>query len=239
MLAKPRSSIERLRAAVASRAWQDQSGCKCLALPVAMLVSCPIATLIEAVREEAAQPLTREGSKLSAVATLYVNAIARNFPPSDYARYRNCSALSHADMADILLPVDQRGLNRLSKLRGALAVDVQNKARFEVVCRRHGLPCVESLASFDHGLSFGEERLRSWTEPFFVKALTGNRGAGAEQWTPSPGGFRSSGGAELRSDELIGHFRSQNCVVQPLLHDCEALRDLGSLALSSLRIITV
>lgn len=236
-LATPRSAVERLRSVAARQVWQEGSFWKRLSSASVMTVGWPMVTLLDAARLVA----KRQDSETDFVPTftaLYSAAIMRNIPPNQYARYAALPGVTVADLSDFLLPLDSRGLHCLNRQRQASAYDVQNKARFAEICRDHGLPSVPTLASFDHGVATGEDLLRHWTQPFFVKALTGNRGAGAEQWCPVDRGWMSSEGRTLVMDELIEVLRSTNSIVQPVIEDCGALRQLGSVALSSVRLVT-
>ena len=200
-----------------------------------MTAGWPIVTLIDAVR--ASGRLAKDG-RTNSFAKLYAAALARNVPPLQYAQYARFLGDVDEDLRDFLMPLDLRGLHRRDMQGGATLSDVQNKAQFEQICISHGFPCVRTLAVFDHGVSEREDILRTWKQPFFVKALTGNKGAGAELWRPGGRGFVSSGGRDLTLDQLIDSLRRQNCIVQPLLEDGPALKALGTVALSSLRIVT-
>jgi len=234
-LARPRSTVEELRAKAARQVWTMGPVWRRLALGGAMTAGWPIVTLIDAVR--ASGRLSREG-RTESFAKLYAAALARNVPPLQYAQYARFLGDEHEDLRDFLMPLDLRGLQRRDVQAGAISSDVQNKARFEQICRTHRLPCVRTLAVFDHGVATGEDVLRTWNQPLFVKALTGNKGAGAELWRPGGRRFVSNGGQDLTVDQLIDSLRRQNCIVQPLLEDDAALRALGTVALSSLRIVT-
>ncbi len=196
----------------------------------------PVASLVDAAR--AAARRSHEDGFLRNFRRFYAAALTRNVPPFQFAQYSRFLSDWDGDLADYLMPIDVRGLQRRDAECGAAAADVQDKARFEQICRQHGLPCVPTLAVFDHGRSTREDSLKAWRSPIFVKALTGNKGAGAELWRPAPDGFQSSGGKSLSACELISLLRPQNCIVQPLLEDCPALQDLGTVALSSLRLVT-
>lgn len=199
-----------------------------------MTVGWPIVALVDSLKTAADGP---DGAS-PAFADLYAAALTRNIPPAQFARYAALGD-SDAQLADFLLPLDVRGLHRLSIARGAVLEDVQNKSKFEQICRAHGVACVPTLASFLHGAAEGEDTLRAWPASFFVKSLTANRGAGAEKWIRDGSALVSSGGRELTIDAIIAELHSQNCIVQPLLEDARELKALGSSALSSIRIITV
>lgn len=233
-LARPRTAIERLRAASARQVRTEGPLWRRVALSGAMTLGWPIVALVDAVKTAAD---AARGASPS-FADLYAAALTRNIPPAQFARYAALGD-SDAQLADFLLPLDVRGLHRLSTARGAVLGDVQNKARFGQICRAHGLPCVPTLASFLHGAAEGEDKLRAWPGSFFVKSLTANRGAGAEKWMRHGSDFVSSGGRELAIEAIIAELHSQNCIVQPLLEDAPELKALGSSALSSIRIITV
>ena len=96
--------------------------------------------------------------------------------------------------------------------------------------------CRHSPPSAPSG-SNGEDRLRAWAAAFFVKSLDGHAGAGAELWQAGEGGLVS--GDEVQTiDTLIDRFRERTCIVQPVVEDCAALAALGSVALSSIRLVT-
>jgi len=197
-----------------------------------MIVGWPLVTFVDALR------LTKRGDGVPGFASLYSAALTRNVPPNQYAHYASLPGFHVSQIADVLLPLDSRGLHSLSRGRGALSDDVQDKARFEKLCSTHDLTCVPTIAVFDGGTSTGVENLQQWGQSFYVKALSGNRGAGAELWTPTMSGFTSSSGRELSIDELIQELGLTNSIVQPVLDDCAELRALGSVALSSLRVVT-
>ena len=116
--------------------------------------------------------------------------------------------------------------------------DVQDKARFEEICRAHGFPCVPTLAVFDHGASKGEENLRTWTEPLFVKALSGNRGVAPSYGGPAGEGSFLAAVKNALSTSSFNLCASENCIVQPVLEDHAGLKALETVALSNVRIVT-
>jgi len=237
-IAEPRDAIERLRSAGTRMVWTQGSMWKRIGLGAAMGIGWPFVAFGDAARISFKRSREGRAPFWSSFRTLYRAALERNVPPRVGALYEWALDLRATDLADVLLPSDLVTLQRLSADRGALPHDVQDKARFEEICRSRGLPCVQTLAAFDHGVSTGEDVLRTWSKPFFVKALTGNKGAGAELWSPGERGFASTGGEELTIDQLIERLRFQNCIVQPALEDHTALGAFGTVALSSLRIVT-
>lgn len=235
-LAMPRTALERLRATAAKQVWTERPVWKRAALVGGMTASWPTVSLGSAVT--AARELAKENKVafLPSFGRLYAAALTHNLPPHQSSFYQ--IVVGSADMSDFLIPADQRILSKMSIARGAVLDDVQNKVRFERICQDRRLSCVPTLASFDNGVVSGEDRLREWRGPIFVKALKGNRGAGAQQWARTDRGYLSPDGRDLDVDKLIAMFRVQCCIVQPVLEDCEALRKLGSVALSSLRLVT-
>lgn len=203
-----------------------------------MTLGWPMATFIESAKVSFKRAKEGRSPFLKSFGPLYSAALTRNIPPYDGAIYEAVLGISATELADVLLPVDLPALQRLSIRRGAVLADVQDKARFEEICRTRGLACVPSLAVFSGGTSKGEGSLRTWTAPLFVKALSGNRGVGAELWRPGGRGFVSSGGEECSAEDLIQLLRRQNCIVQPLLEDHADLKALGTVALSNVRIVT-
>lgn len=238
-LAKPRSAVERLRASSARQVWQDGSIWKRTVSAGVMAGVWPIVTFVQAAKAGRTIASETGAAFLPNVFKLYVAALGRNIAPPYYAKYAIVSSPDHPPLADLLLEPDHRTLTKLGRARGADFEDVQDKVCFARICEEHGLPCVPTIASFSRGSSTGEQGLREWPHAIFVKALTGNRGAGAERWRRSGRDFVSSTGVRLNVEQLISEFRHQNCIVQPLIEDCEALRELGSVALSSLRVVTV
>ena len=238
LLGDPRSSVERLRAASSKEAWTRGPVWKRWLLGGAMAIGWPLVTFVDAVRISARRAREDRAPFLGSFSTLYRAAMTRNIAPGAGAVYERSFDREATDLADYLLPLDLLALGRISLRRGAVLHQVQNKAAFEQICRDHGLPCVETIAAFECGTSVGEDRLRACTAPVFVKALTGNKGAGAELWRRGGRGFLSTGGEDLTADELIGRLRPENCIVQPALEDHPALKDFGTVALSSLRIVT-
>lgn len=236
--AEPRSAVERLRAAGSSQVWTRGPLWRRVALGSAMALGWPIVTFIDALTLSAKRnKWGGPGDFLTSFASLYRAALTRNIPPNQYAIHVSLG-VGRDQLPDYLMPLDLRALHHLSIEQGAVPADVQDKARFEQACRAHRLPSVPTVAAFDQGNSTGEDILRIWREPLFVKALTGNRGAGAELWRPSARGFVSSSGHELTVDELIDQLRGQNCIVQPVLQDHPALQAFGTVALSNVRLIT-
>lgn len=236
--AEPRSAVERLRSVGSRQVWTRGPIWKRLALGSAMALGWPIATFFDALMLSAKrEKWGGRGGFLATFGTLYRAALTRNIPPNQYAVHVSLG-VSPNELPDYLMPLDLRALHNLSIERGAVPTVVQHKARFAETCRAHGLTCVPTLATFEHGTSTGEDVLSKLREPLFVKALTGNRGAGANLWRPSDRGFVSSNGQELTADELIEWLRTQNCIVQPVLTDHPALQALGTVALSNLRLVT-
>ena len=234
----PRSAIERLRAAGATDVWARGPIWKRLALGAFMIVGWPLATFGDAIRISIRPSEEGQASRVRTFLTLYGAALTLNIPPNLFALFQSELGVSSDELSDFLLPLDMRMLHSFSLRGGADVDDVQNKATFERICTAHGLPCVRSLAVFHEGLSTGEDVVRSWTDPMFVKALTGYKGAGAELWRPGGRGFVSSSGDDLSADELIETLRTRNCIIQPVLEDHACLRAFGTVALSSVRVMT-
>ena len=237
-LAEPRSAVERLRSVGSKRIWTRDGLWKRLALGGAMAVGWPLVTFNDAVRISLKRAREDRSSFLSSFRTLYRAALQRNIPPQVGALYEWFLQLKATELADVLLPLDLRVLQQLSLERGAVFESIQNKAKFEQICRAHNLSCVPTIAVFDGGTSNGEDALRAWTQALFVKALTGNRGVGAELWRFDGLNFTSSRGLERGIDELIAWLRPQNCIVQPALEDHTRLKAMGTVALSNIRVIT-
>ena len=233
LLGKPRSAVERLRAFTSGRVWRQGSAIRRLVAGGAMAIGWPVVTLADAARLAMRKDVGSTG-----FLELYSAALTRNVPPNQYARYAKAECFQADQLPDLLLPLDFAGLHALSRERGAAIGDVQDKARFAQVCQDHGLPCVPTIAMFKDGASTGEEALRVRAGAFFVKSLSGNRGVGAERWTPEGQHFVSSAGRALTMEEVIADLRPTNSIVQPALEDRAELRALGAGALSSLRIVT-
>ena len=237
-LAVPRSAVERLRAFGSTQVWTQGPTWKRLALGTGMAVGWPLVTFNDAVRISVKRAREGRSAFLTSFRTLYRAALERNVPPNVGAIYEWFLELKATELADVLLPLDLRVLQRLSLARGADFEDIQNKAKFEHICLTRNIPCPQTLAIFDRGKSNGEDVLRRWMQPLFVKALTGNRGVGAELWRRDGSAFVSSRGEARTIDELIDWLRSQNCIVQPALQDHAELKSFGTVALSNVRIIT-
>ena len=237
-LAAPQTALERLRAAAAKEVWSERPIWKRLILIGGMTAGWPTVGLGGALT--AARELSKENDApfLSSLGGLYGAALKRNVPPHQNSFYQIVLGPVATNMSDLLIPADQRFLTRMSIRRGAVIDDAQDKVRFEEICREWGLPSVPTLASFNDGIVSGKDRLREWRGPVFVKALKGNKGAGAELWARTGRGFISPDGGDLTVDEFISSFRGQSCIVQPVLKDCDEVRKLGSVALSSLRLVT-
>lgn len=119
---------------------------------------------------------------------------------------------------------------------------LKDKLAFADWCRSRGVRCVQPLLHFAHGSIVGNV---SGLPRFdlFAKPVTGKGGRGAERWDfVAPALYRSPDGCSLTEEKLIARWRESSAktvfLVQPRLTNHPAIADLGSGALSTVRILT-
>ena len=125
-------------------------------------------------------------------------------------------------------------------------VRINDKLSFSSFFDRHGLHVVPVLAAFRAGLRVGHvgDGKLPEGEDVFVKMMQGRGGIGAEVWLAQPhGGYRSSRGAESRTEELVAHVlelsKAGDYLIQPRLTNHPELADLTPGALSTVRLLTI
>ena len=216
---------------------------KRIGLRVAMTLVWPGASLASALAAGWADRRAGSGGWLRRFVAYYRAALRHNAWPADLQRLQ--AQAGHApDVApQMLYNRDYRIWRALNRLRGADLDDVQDKARFAVICAAHGLPAVPVLAAFAAGqplIPNGQEAVQG--QSLFVKDLRGNLGAGAAVWHWTEQGYANDSAlpaTHATPRALLIALAGHDCVVQPLLRDAAALRDAGSAGLSTVRIVTL
>lgn len=173
---------------------------------------------------------------------MLVLALRDNVPPRDYILHRLHEPGRQAWAADGLYGREPQWLSaRLARLAGARWQDVQDKARFADLCRRHGLPCIPTLAIYRGGarvlpdVPFVPDQTGLW-----VKDLTGNRGMGAVCWRCDGGLYRDERrDMSVAPEALEALWRQRDCLVQPLLvaHPVLAALSMGA-AIADFRVVS-
>lgn len=231
--------MEELRAAGARRAASRASLWRTALVGTAMTLGWAVQAVWDAAAIAASPERCLWPTRWAAFRALGAAALLRNVPPQQFARYRRCRNVAPDAIASFLFPIDLRCLDALNRLGGAEDDHVQNKARFADLCDRLGLPCVPTLACFLDGRAVGVADPASGPQAdLFVKATNGRGGEGAQIWRFLDGRYVFEDGETLATAELMARLAGADCIVQPLLADHAALRALGSVALSSLRIVT-
>jgi hypothetical protein len=170
----------------------------------------------------------------------YSAALRHNALPDVLQRFHARAGMDPALAPHIMFDRDGRVWRALNALRGADGDDVQDKARFAEICARHQLPTVPVIAAFRGGASLRPiDRERASGRSLFVKALSGQLGAGAAIWRYGPTGYSNEDVRHATLDDLLADLSRQDCIVQPLMRDNAALRAAGSDGLSSLRLVTL
>lgn len=132
------------------------------------------------------------------------------------------------------------GIYRL--LKGPRLSPLADKLAFANRCRDRDVRCVQPLLHFASGHMIGNlSRLPA--RDLFAKPVTSKGGRGAERWDlAGPDLYRSAGGRYRSGDDLIATWRAASLaaplLVQPRQTNHPAIRDLGSGALSTVRILT-
>jgi hypothetical protein len=230
--------MERFRAFGARHALDHLQAWKRACLWSAMIFSWPVSTAGDALQIVFTQPRGLAW-RWRTFWLLYSAALLRNVPPNQYVKYDLLAAAEDDSLVDYLFGMDLRALDIINRRRGASNDDVQDKLRFAKICAQHHLQCVPTLLAFRGGQCVEVAgSLENVDGGVFVKALSGRRGEGAEVWRRHGDHFVSGEGPALSPHALLNALRVRECIVQPLLVDCPSLRQLGTHALSCLRIVT-
>ncbi len=203
-----------------------------------------MAALLEVFRNRPYLRTKQPAAQLRACAAMYGLALWRNVPPVEFLAYDFGDPQQRAALPQYLFWTDGDAVKRLNRLRGARNEDVQDKARFAVICAAHGLPHVRTWASFGAGNTAGDREqdataIAGWTGGFWVKPLRLQGGRGAERWLPAADGqFEDSNGLRLAPGALLARLRERACLVQPIVTNHPAVERFTNGALASLRVVT-
>lgn len=128
----------------------------------------------------------------------------------------------------------------LNRLCGAVARDVQDKARFADLCRAHGMPCIPTLAVFRGGVQCVPPLpFLPGIPDLWVKDLVGSRGSGAARWRREGDAYRHAWQGDVYSPpELVAQWRGRDCIIQPCLENHSSLKPLSDGSLVVFRVIT-
>lgn len=119
---------------------------------------------------------------------------------------------------------------------------LKDKLAFAHWCSDRGIRCVQPLLHFAGGSMIGNVSVLPRCD-LFAKPVTGKGGRGAERWDfVAPGQYHHPDGVSLTEERLIARWRESSAktvlLVQPRLTNHPAIADLGSGALSTVRILT-
>ncbi len=169
-----------------------------------------------------------------------LGALLHNIPPTEYVLYEFDRPELRADAAEYLYWMDSPALLWMNRQRGADNRDVQDKARFALLCADHGLPHVATLAEFRGGLQvYGSpvealEETQLWVKPVDLNGSRGNVG-----WTREGDVYTNDAGTTLTREQWIAYLRGGKHIVQQRLRNHPDLEPVTNGALAGIRLNTV
>lgn len=171
------------------------------------------------------------------VLRIYYFAIFYNVPPLEFVIYgfhlRDRRKLVHL----YLYSTDFLALPSVNGLSGAKDEDVGNKFCFANICSEFGLPHVPTIAAFEAGRQITPPT-RVRPKILFSKALRGQNSLGAEVWTLNGRHYRSSRGKLFDWEQLLGHLRAHDCILQPFVRNHDRVASITNGKTACLRIVT-
>lgn len=200
--------------------------------PVALLPA-----IVEAIRH-----LPRFGIAASAadVLPMYAAGLLRNLPPVEYLMFGFGDPTRRRSSGHYLYWMDQPALLWLNRQRGATNDDVQDKARFAILCHAAGLCHAGTLAAFQAGQqTAGPELAALQGEGFWQKPRYGSGGRGCRLWRRAADGTMVAGHDRLSPGQWHQHLRQTDCILQAPLVNHPDLQHLSNGAAVVLRLITV
>lgn len=234
------SNMRRLRAVGRIEEYGHLSRAKRYIMRSIMTLSWPIGALIDTVfhsiHSEYPQNLFKS---LIRAGHMYVLALTENVMPIQYMVYRLYEPNRRAWAKDYLYWSENNILRILNDRNGANNDDVQDKSRFAMICDRHGLPSIPTLAVYQNGRQmipneqFIPDKARIW-----VKDLAGSQRSGANQWRLQENLYRDNQGQTKTPEELAKSWLLRNCLVQSVLSNHPQLNALSDGNLVDFRIIT-
>ncbi|MBD9362428.1 hypothetical protein EBB_18320 [Methylomonas sp. EbB] len=243
----PRSdeTMDQVRRAARRAMFAEKPGWQCLSLRVLMTLAWPLGAVTEVLYYlSVMRPDERPKSSLAWAGRGYdmlALAVFRNVPPREYHTYRLHQPDRRTWITDCLYaPEGYPLLSWLNRRNGADNNTVQDKAHFADLCRRHGLPCITTLAVFRDGSQL-------WpTTPFipalpllWAKDLTGSLGAGAARWRLDAEYYHNDDRqVTLSPKTLARQWLLRDCLIQPCLTNHPALAALSDGTLVDFRVVT-
>lgn len=234
------SEMQRLRAHVRRNMYAHYPPLPRHFVRAVMLAGWPFGALIDTLYNLAysdgprgVSALARRGGRMLAA------ALHGNVMPLEYVVYRLHEPDRRGWMGDYLYWSEDHVFRLLNAKSGAINNDVQDKARFAEICRRHDLPCIPTLAAYRGGrqlepdASFTPEQEHIW-----VKDLAGKQGQGAAEWRREKDVYRDAAERMQTPQQLATAWQARNCIVQPFVRNHPALHELSCGLLVSARILT-
>lgn len=204
-----------------------------------MAIGWPLATLGDSLKYCRQFGALKQTGSIRAFLDLYGSALFRNVPPEQRVRFTARHGEGADTTANYLFPMDVRAFDGLNRQRSAPLIDVQDKVRFAEICADSGISHIKTLAGFRNGVpiksacTFSEIK-----ESIFVKPIDGKGGKGVQVWRFRDGAFSGIDGQNLGHKELELILMQQNCIIQPLIQECDFLRKFSGSAISDLRLVT-
>lgn len=237
---RDRSDMRRLRAYVRCNMYAHYPPLRRYSARLAMLAVWPFGALIDTMYNLAYSDCRRDVLSLMRFGgRMLAAALGGNVMPLEYVAYRLHEPDRRGRMGDYLYWSEDLVFRQLNAKSGAGNRDVQDKARFAEICRRHGLPCIPTLAAYRGGkqlepeVPFVPEQERLW-----VKDLAGKQGQGAAEWRRDGNIYRDAAGRTQTPQQLAAAWQARNCIVQPCVRNHPALDELSCGLLVGARILT-
>ena len=196
---------------------------------IAMTLTWPIGALIEVIdqlrypqRPQKILPLLYRAWRM------YALALTENVMPIEYMVNRLYEPERKDWLVDYLYWSEHNILQVLNQKTGADNNDVQDKARFALICGQHGFPCIPTLAVYQGGKqSIPDTPFLPDQPSLWVKDLAGSNGSGAGQWQWQNGIYINAAGNTQTPAELVKAWYGRNCLVQPVLNNHPRLASLS------------
>jgi len=234
------SDMQRLRAHVRSAVFAHRPPLQRWGVRMAMLVGWPFGAVIDTLYNLAYSDCPRDPvSLMRRGGSMLAAALGGNVMPLEYNAYRLHEPDKRNIRGEYLYWSEDYVFRQLNARNGADNDDVQDKAHFAEICRRHGLPCIATLAAYRDGRQqepeapFVPDQAHLW-----VKDLAGKQGQGATEWRLEGGVYRDAKGRTQTPQQLVATWRKRNCIVQPFVRNHPALDALSCGQLISARILT-
>jgi hypothetical protein len=237
LLLPARSVLEQLRERGFAERFRHKSTSVRVANVLFVTVAYPLMAVFESLRGFPRMRLRNPQVSWLEIPRMALAALLHNIPPTEYVNYEFDRVDARVQAADYLYWMDSPALLWMNRQREADNRDVQDKGRFALLCEKHGLSHVPTLAEFRDGRQISGEPISQMQEThLWVKPIDLNGSRGALGWVRDGDVYRSNAGSDLTQGQWLDYLCADKHIVQRWLRNHPALEPITNGTLAGIRL---